>query len=98
MEVCERQCLLREVATSCKPYKPCPPVCRLLSQMTNDGAADPTHCELARCNYQGLKCYQPQSYGLSNNAGVLYELPFLLYIHLSCRRVEVLGTDCTVGR
>ena len=35
---------------------------------TNDGAGDPTHCELARCNYQGLKCYQPQSYALSNNA------------------------------
>ena len=46
---------------------------RLLSQMTNDGGFDPTHWLLAGpgCNYQGLKCYQPQSYGLSNNAGAL---------------------------
>ena len=36
--------------------------------MTNDGG-EAAQTALAECNYQGLKCYQPQSYGLSNNAG-----------------------------
>ena len=45
-----------------------PPYCRMvLSQMTNDGG-EAAQTALAECNYQGLKCYQPQSYGLSNNA------------------------------